>query len=158
MVVRAGFQRPVIARLNTPCRSQPAGGDTCHLAMISSMRFAAVSHNPAQECGRPSKQPEEKRHPKDQFGGCGHPGQRWSAGTRAAGAQGFSCPAYWVKCAKSPRATSGCGSVRHRERRACFCGKARGGTDEDLGWLNSKWTTPKDAAQLSINVDRVLTF
>jgi len=37
-------------------------------------------------------------------------------------------------------------------------GKARGVTDEDLGWLNSKWTTPKDAAQLSIDVDRVMTF
>jgi hypothetical protein len=30
--------------------------------------------------------------------------------------------------------------------------------DEDLSWLNSKWMTPKDAAQLSVDVDRVLTF
>jgi hypothetical protein len=30
-----------------------------------------------------------------------------SAGTRAAGAHGFSCPVYWVKRAKSPQATFG---------------------------------------------------
>jgi len=29
------------------------------------------------------------------------------AGTRAAGAHGFSCPVYWVKRAKSPHATFG---------------------------------------------------
>jgi len=31
-------------------------------------------------------------------------------------------------------------------------------TDDDLNWLSSKWTTPKDVAQLSVDVDRAITF
>jgi hypothetical protein len=31
-------------------------------------------------------------------------------------------------------------------------------TEEDLKWLNSKFTTPKDAAQLVVEVDRVVTY
>jgi hypothetical protein len=31
-------------------------------------------------------------------------------------------------------------------------------TDDDLKWLKSKWMTPKDVAQLSADVDRVMTF
>jgi hypothetical protein len=31
-------------------------------------------------------------------------------------------------------------------------------SDEDLKWLSSKWTTPKEVAQLSVDVDRVITL
>jgi len=31
-------------------------------------------------------------------------------------------------------------------------------TDDDLTWLSSKWTTPKDVAQLAVDVDRVITL
>jgi len=31
-------------------------------------------------------------------------------------------------------------------------------TDDDLKWLSSSWTTPKDVAQLSADVDRVITL
>jgi hypothetical protein len=31
-------------------------------------------------------------------------------------------------------------------------------TDEDLVWLKSKWSTPKDVARLALEADRVLTF
>jgi hypothetical protein len=31
-------------------------------------------------------------------------------------------------------------------------------SDEDLKWLSSKWTTPKEVAQLAIDVDRVMTL
>jgi len=31
-------------------------------------------------------------------------------------------------------------------------------TEEDLKWLNSKWSTPKDVAQLTVNADRVITL
>jgi hypothetical protein len=31
-------------------------------------------------------------------------------------------------------------------------------TEDDLKWLSSRWFTPKELAQLSVEVDRVLTF
>jgi hypothetical protein len=31
-------------------------------------------------------------------------------------------------------------------------------SDEDLKWLSSKWTTPKEVAQLCVDVDRVITL
>jgi len=30
-------------------------------------------------------------------------------------------------------------------------------SDEDLKWLSSKWITPKEVAQLSVDVDRIIT-
>lgn len=29
---------------------------------------------------------------------------------------------------------------------------------EDLGWLNSKWVTPKEVTQITVEVDRVISF
>jgi hypothetical protein len=31
-------------------------------------------------------------------------------------------------------------------------------SDEDLKWLSSKWTTPKEVMQLAVDVDRVITL
>jgi hypothetical protein len=31
-------------------------------------------------------------------------------------------------------------------------------TEEDLKWLKSKWSTPKEIAQLAADVDRIMTF
>jgi hypothetical protein len=31
-------------------------------------------------------------------------------------------------------------------------------SDEDLNGLSSKWTTPKEVAQLAIDVDRLMTL
>jgi len=39
-----------------------------------------------------------------------------------------------------------------------MCGRARGVTDDDLKWLKSRWMTPKEVAQLALDVERVLTF
>jgi hypothetical protein len=30
--------------------------------------------------------------------------------------------------------------------------------DDDLKWLHSKWMTPKEGAQLVVDVDRVMSF
>jgi hypothetical protein len=30
--------------------------------------------------------------------------------------------------------------------------------DDDLKWLKSKWMTPKEATQLAVDVDRVVSF
>jgi hypothetical protein len=42
-----------------------------------------------------------------------------------------------------------------REERAA---RARGVSHEDLKWLFSEWTTPKEVMQLAADADRVITL